>query len=116
MAKATKETKTNGELDSVSKIEAIKNLIFGENIQQYDSEFEKLKAEIDQRKQALEDYIAEVRKELTQSIDSLSTDLNIRITEVEDRLKEKADELSEDKLDRKEFGNLLKELGEKISS
>ena len=32
--------------EATSKIEAIKELIFGENIQAYDSEFEKLKADI----------------------------------------------------------------------
>jgi hypothetical protein len=45
-----------------SKIEAIKNLILGENIQEYNHEFEGLKSEI-----------AERRKELMMSIDTLST-------------------------------------------
>jgi hypothetical protein len=102
--------------DSSSKIEEIKNLIFGENIKQYNSEFETLKKEIDQQKAALENYIDEVRGELMQCIDSLSTDVNIRITDLEDSLTNKIEDQSEKKLDRREMGKLLITLGEKISS
>lgn len=103
-------------VDSSSKIEAIKNLIFGENIQQYNSEFETVKKELDQQKASLESYIDEVRGELMQAIDSLSTDVNIRITDLEDALTNKIDDLEEKKLDRKQMGKLLISLGEKISS
>jgi len=103
------------QVDSTSKIEAIKNLIFGENIQQYNSEFETLKKEIDHQKETLDNYIGEVRSELMKSIDSLSTDVNIRITELEDSLNDKTETLSEEKMDRKQLGELLISLGEKIS-
>ena len=102
-------------LDSSSKIEAIKNLIFGENIEQYDSEFDTLKKDLDKKKKQLEDYIDEVRNELMQSIDSLSTDVNIRITDLEDSLNAKAEQIAEDKMDRRELGKILISLGEKIS-
>jgi hypothetical protein len=102
--------------DSTSKIEAIKNLIFGENIEQYDSEFDTIRKEIKSKKELLENYIDEVRNELMQSIDSLSTDVNIRITDLEDSLQAKTDALAEEKVSRKELGTLLKSLGEKISS
>lgn len=116
MAKKTSPEKEKPTMDSSSKIEAIKNLIFGENIQQYDSEFETLKSEIDKKKALLENYIDEVRNELMQSIDSLSTDVNIRITDLEDSLQAKTEALTEEKVDRKELGKLLISLGEKISS
>lgn len=102
--------------DSTSKIEAIKNLIFGENIEQYDSEFDTIRKEIKTKKELLENYIDEVRNELMQSIDSLSTDVNIRITDLEDSLQAKTEALAEEKVSRKELGKLLKNLGEKISS
>lgn len=106
----------NPSLDSSSKIEAIKNLIFGENIEQYDSEFDTIRKEIQKKKEVLESYIDEVRNELMQSIDSLSTDVNIRITDLEDNLQAKTDALSESKVDRKELGKLLINLGEKIGA
>lgn len=116
MAKKNTSAADASATDSVSKIEAIKNLIFGENIEQYDSEFDTIRKEIKSKKEALEQYIGEVRNELMQSIDSLSTDVNIRITDLEDSLQSKTDALSEEKVDRKQLGKLLINLGEKISS
>jgi HPt (histidine-containing phosphotransfer) domain-containing protein len=116
MSKKKTEDSVNEQAESASKIEAIKNLIFGENIIQYDSEFETLKQDLENKKKQLESYIDEVRNELMQSIDSLSTDVNIRITDLEDAINTKTDALSEKKVDRKELGKLLVSLGEKISS
>ena len=115
MAKKAAQSK-NQEVDSASKIEAIKNLIFGENIEQYDSEFHAMKRDIQKKKDQLDKYIDEVRAELMQSIDSLNTDVNIRITELEDSLREKTDQIAEDKVGKKELGKLLISLGEKLSS
>lgn len=112
-----KNTKEKGEsMDSGSKIEAIKQLIFGENIEQYDSEFHTLKEEIQQRKKELEDYIDQVRNELMQSIDSLSTDVNIRITDLEDAVNEKTESLDNAKVNKEDLGDMLIRLGEKIRS
>ncbi|QIE59762.1 fructose 1,6-bisphosphatase [Rasiella rasia] len=115
---AKKNTPSEGDLpmDSSSKIEAIKNLIFGENILEIDSEFNTLKKEIDHQKETLQNYIDEVRNELMQSIDSLSTDVNIRITDLEDAMNSKTDALSESKVDRKQLSALLIKLGENIGS
>ena len=114
MAKKTTKSKKE-DVDSASKIEAIKNLIFGENIQQYDSEFHALKRDLQKKKDQLDKYIDEVRAELMQSIDSLSTDVNIRITDLEDSLNDRTEQLAEDKVGKKELGKLLINLGEKLS-
>ncbi|MEM6687444.1 MAG: fructose 1,6-bisphosphatase [Bacteroidota bacterium] len=118
---ATKGENTNdaeqvnpGITDPSTKIEAIKNLIFGENIQEYNSEFDNIKNDILAKKQALENLIEEVRSELIQNIDNLSTDLNIRITELETNIENKLDDLDEKKVDRRQLGQLLITLGEKI--
>ena len=57
----------------------------------------------------------EVKSELLQNIDNLSTDINIRITELENNLEDKIDDLNEKKVDRKLLGELFTKLGEKIS-
>jgi gas vesicle protein len=116
MAKEKKEANTQSGIDSASKIEVIKNLIFGENIAEYNSEFETLKKEIDSKRLELQKYIDETREELMSSIDNLSTDINIRITDLENLLEDKADKLDDQKVDRKLLGDLLISLGEKISS
>ncbi|MBB3124310.1 uncharacterized protein YoxC [Mesoflavibacter sabulilitoris] len=117
MAKQDKnqENMAPNAVDASSKIDAIKQLIFGENMQAYDSEFETLKKDILNKKEELEQLIDEVKTELLQNIDNLSTDVNIRITELEASLEEKTDALEEKKVDRKLLGELFTKLGEKIS-
>ncbi|UOB16169.1 fructose 1,6-bisphosphatase [Abyssalbus ytuae] len=102
--------------DASSKIEVIKELLFGENIQEYKSEFDKIKEDILKKKNELNNLIEEARGELTQNIDNLSTDLNIRITELENKITDRTDDLDEAKVDRKLLGKLLMDLGEKISA
>ncbi|MFD0861118.1 fructose 1,6-bisphosphatase [Sungkyunkwania multivorans] len=105
---------SNATIDPSSKIEAIKNLIFGENIQEYNTEFDKIKQDIQEKKEELNAIINDVRAELFQNIDNLSTDLNIRITELENSLQERTDELQDKKVDRALLGDLLIKLGENI--
>jgi len=101
-------------LESAQRLEAIKNLIFGENIQQIDSDFQSLKNHIEKRKEELENLIDETRRELNKTIDNLATDLNIRITDLENNLNEKTEDLNHKKVDRNLLGTLLVSLGEKI--
>ena len=101
--------------ETESKIDIIKNLIFGENIQAYNSEFELLKKDIESKKQVLEDLIDEVGSELRKSIDNLSTDINIRISDLEQNLEDKIGNLEERSVNKEALGKLLIELGEKVS-
>ncbi len=111
--------KTNLELteeqNNSSKINAIKELIFGENIIEYNHEFEAIKKDILSKKNTLEELIQITKKELIESIDNLNTDLNIRITDLEDNLNERLDNLNEKKVDRRQLGDLLIKLGNKIA-
>lgn len=97
-----------------SKIDAIKELIFGENIQAYKAEFESVKADILAKKEELQNLISVVESDLLQNIDTLATDLNIRISDLESTLQDKIDTLDDKKADRKLIGDLLIKMGEKI--
>lgn len=99
---------------SASKIDVIKNLIFGENIQEYNAEFEQLKKDILKKKKDLEDLMDEVRLELNTTLDNVSTDLNIRITDLEKNLSTKIEDLEHDAVHRETLSKLLVELGERI--
>ena len=98
-----------------SKIEVIKNLIFGENIQAYNSEFEKLKKDILTKKKTLEALIEEVRSELQSAIDDVSTDVNSRIDKLEENLEDKIEDLQTDIVQKEDLGKILIEMGERIS-
>lgn len=106
---------TRAQDTSASKIETIRDLIFGENIQEYNSEFESLKSDILRKKKILEDLVEEVRQDLKTTIDNVAIDANIRITELENKIEEKVENLEADKVDRATLGKMLMELGEKVS-
>lgn len=99
-----------------SKIDAIKHLIFGDNIAQYSQEFDTLKKELEQRRQELSDFIDDTRKELMGAIDNLSTDMNIRISDLEESINERTENLDQTKIDKSLLGELLIKMGEKIQS
>lgn len=108
--------KLNGKVENnASKIETIKNLLFGETIDAYDLEFEALKKDILAKKKVLEDMVEEASAELKLAVDSVATDVNIRISELEKNLENKIENLEEDAVDRRVLGKLLIELGEKVS-
>ena len=98
-----------------SKIELLKDLIFGDNIQQYNSDFDEIRKDIHRKKIELEGLIVEVKSELDTLIDSTSTDINIRISELEDSLGSRVEKLGSEKVDKSVLGALLISLGEKIS-
>lgn len=100
--------------ESSQRLEAIKNLIFGENIQQIDQEFHLIKEHIEKRRNELENLIEVVQKELSTALDNLETDLNIRITDLDAKVEENIEDLNHRKMDRKTLGNLLVAMGEKI--
>lgn len=103
------------ENDPTSKIDVIKDLIFGENIKEYDQEFEKLKKDILGKKKELESLVEEVRIDLESAISDLSTDVNIRITELEDKLEDKIEVLEAKKVSKDMIGKLFLEMGEKFT-
>ncbi len=113
MKKTEKEPTTNE--TNNSKIEAIKDLIFGENITEYDNKFIAIKNDLLKKKSTLEHLIESTETNLNVAIDNLSTDLNIRITSLEDNLEAKFHNLNKEKMDRKQLGDLLIKLGNKIS-
>jgi len=110
----TKEHLNGSSRNSTSKIDAIKELIFGENIQAYDIEFEALKLDILAKKEELQNLISSVETELLQNIDTLSTDVNIRITNFENAINDKFENLENEKINRKVLSDLFIKLGEKI--
>ncbi len=116
MSKEKKDQTENKELGANSKIDAIKQLIFGENMAEYSQEFDTLKKELENRRQELSDYIDDTRKELMTAIDNLSTDVNIRISDIEESLNDKTTSLDKKKVDKSQLGNLLIKLGESIKS
>ncbi len=100
--------------ENASKIDTIKELLFGDTINEYDSEFQALKKDILRKRKELESLIKTVREDFDKSIDELGNDLDKKLAGLEINLNKKADKLQTSKVDKKVLGNLLVKLGEKI--
>lgn len=118
MAKGKQQSQpqeTDGQMAAASKIDKIKELIFGENIVQYNDQFESLKRDIAAKKQELEQLIDEMNTAVHTALDNSATDLGIRITELQDSVEARMDQITEDHIDKRSLGKLLVELGNRIS-
>ena len=108
------------------KIEAVKQLIFGENMQQYDSEFNEIKAiikksrteienELNETRDALNKLINQTKDSLTNEIQDLRSDMNKKVTQLRADMDESVADLEDRKLNRKLLGALLQEMGKQIA-
>ncbi len=98
------------------KIEAIKEIIFGDNIKEYESEFKKLSDIIDKQRQELEGKLNNFKQETNDMLAQASKEFDTRLNELKKDFANEIDNLAKSKLDRKTFGHALKNLGEDISS
>lgn len=108
------------------KIEAVKQLIFGENMQQYDSEFNEIKALIKKTRTEIEEELNDTRdalnKLINQTKDTLSTevsdlrsDMNKKVMQLRGDMDESVADLDERKVNRKLLGTMLQEIGKQIA-
>ena len=108
------------------KIEAVKQLIFGENIQQYDSEFNEIKAlikktrteiekELNGTRDALNKLINQTKESLNAEINDLRSDMNKKVTQLRSDMDDAVADLDERKVNRKLLGTMLQEIGKQIA-
>ena len=94
----------------LSKLQAVKELIFGQEIQNYDAEFKDIHKQIgDNKTQNIEDTLnqekalSHLEKTITARIDRLEADLIKRLTILDNK-----------KADRAKLGKMLIQIGEKL--
>ena len=104
------QSKKSEENITESKLEAIKEIIFGENIKEYDHEFKKIKELILKHRQEIENHVAAVKKDIEEEIKQMKRDIDHAISDLQSELSA----LDEAKTNRQKLGDLLEELGKKL--
>lgn len=111
MAKNTEEKNepvVNQQIDS--RIAAVRDLIFGENIQQYDSEFadvyEKIKALQDESRRGLAEAVTNIENKLA-DLESL---VDHKFQDLQDDLDKRLADLDDEKTDRRKLGKALEKI------
>ncbi|UZR95444.1 hypothetical protein [Chondrinema litorale] len=111
MATEKNETATSA---NDAKIDAIKQLIFGENIKEYDGEFKKIRETINHVKQEMNEKLENTASELRRLIDTVNAEQNSKLDKLRSDMDAEVAQLKQQKLDRQLLGDLLQEIGNKI--
>ena len=106
------ESTANQQIDT--RIAAVRDLIFGENIQQYDSEF----ADVFDKIKTLQD---DTRKNLSESITNIENKLadleslvDHKFQDLNDDLDKKLADLDDEKADRRKLGKALEKIAQML--
>ncbi|MGB1205930.1 MAG: hypothetical protein ACPG5B_09800 [Chitinophagales bacterium] len=105
----------NMNASGLAQIHAIRDILMGSEIQQFNTEFEELKrllaiqrSEIDAERNAMNDQII-------QTLADLEDRLNEQMRMNHEEILAKISQLDDDKLDRRQLGTMLIEIGNQIS-
>ena len=97
---------------TASKLDAIKDIIFGHDIAEIQKEFNSVKDSIAKLKHKSESDDKILLENLTQSINNLENSLNARLDSMEKSIFKKLDALNEAKTDRNKLGQMFEKLGQ----
>lgn len=106
----------NGMPDPLDKLGMIRDIIFGQNMEEYNRQFDELKKMVDEKKAELDHYIKDVKGDLQEKIQELDRLMKDQVHNLEDSFAAKAKRLEEDKMNRATLGELLIDIGNKIKA
>ena len=96
--------------DELSKLQAVKELIFGQEIQNYDTEFKEINTKISSIQDKSDSDWAKQQK----ALENLEKTITSRINRLEGDLMKKIANLENKKADRAKLGKMLIQIGEKL--
>ena len=94
------------------KLLAIRDIIFGNEIKEYNREFGELKDLIDKNKEATD----QSDKELLEKIQQTQKELTNKLDDMDKRFSAAVAELTDAKADRKQLGAMLEEIAKKLQA
>ena len=113
-AKTTEEDNMNME---DPKLAAIKEIIFGENIKEYDQEFRSLHALVDEQRKDFQKKMDVLKKDLNELIAETKSDFSKQIGVLKDEAFNRLSQLGQEKeQDKQALGDMLIEVGKRLKS
>ncbi len=109
-------SETNTTPNTQPQIDAIRNIIFGQNMQDYDQRFKEANDNLNRNRQEIEDLIEQTKNYLLEEMRQMEHRLSTQLQQLNDKLVQESDRLEDKKLNRKELGSLLVDIGNKISA
>lgn len=109
-----KEANKASAFSNDAKIDVIKELIFGNNMREYQSEFEGIHDVVTQNKIDIENKLNTAKDELYDYLDEMRKEINSKIDDLQMTLQAEIDRLDDVKTDRKMLGDLFEHIAKEI--
>ena len=93
-----------------SRIAAVRDLIFGENMQQYDQDFNEVSNQIAELRKATDKNLESLASSLQNKIDALQKATEVSIEKLTTDIDKKLERLDDAKADRKKLGKALEKI------
>lgn len=106
------EAASNQQVDS--RIAAVRDLIFGENIQQYDSEFSDVYDKINALKEETKKNLAESVTNIENKLADLESLVDHKFQDLNDDLDKRLADLDNEKADRRKLGKALEKIAQML--
>ncbi|MBU3011976.1 hypothetical protein KO506_11220 [Polaribacter vadi] len=106
------ETAPNQQVDT--RIAAVRDLIFGENIQRYDSEFADVYEKIEALKKQSNNSLADAVTNLENKLSDLESLVDHKFQDLNDDLDKKLADLDDEKTDRRKLGKALEKIAQML--
>jgi predicted transcriptional regulator len=97
-----------------SKIAAVRELIFGENMQEYSQEFDDVYSKLKKQKEETADNLADTTAKLENRINELQASLERSIEDLTSDMNQKLEELDDAKADRRKLGQALEKIAQML--
>lgn len=97
-----------------SRIAAVRDLIFGENIQQYNNEFEDVFNRIKALENNTQKKISDSVTDLENKLADLESLMEHKIADLNDDLDKKIADLEDEKIDRRKLGKALEKIAQML--
>jgi hypothetical protein len=98
------------------KLNAVRDLLFGQNVKEYRGEFDELKKIIKEEKTENEHSVSDLKNDIIKRLDTLEEKLNRKIDDASKNLNERLDQINENKADRKKIASILHDLASKLEA
>lgn len=110
MEKSDKNNVSNSVQEVDSRIAAVRDLIFGENIQQYNSEFDDVYSKIESLKEENQKNLAASVTNLENKLADLESLMEHKIQDLNDDFEKRVADLDEERIDRRKIGKALEKI------
>ncbi|MBK9462470.1 MAG: hypothetical protein IPN94_24370 [Sphingobacteriales bacterium] len=105
----------NADINNPSQITAIRDILFGNNMQAYEAEFNAIKDLVAQNKANTDEQLQQQLSQINESLNNLEQRLMLAVKKNHEEVLEELRKLDNAKLDKVQLGKMFIEIGNKMS-